>query len=151
MAVDDQERIKQLEAVIAAEQADPNAFQVDIGPPRQSNTPLLLMLIRNAAERDYNRQLRESTQRRLDWQGTHVLRRFGYHFHANGVVVPRHVRTQCWLKLRGRKKALETMLDFDEAMFERLHLAAPDVTDVIVGDLWKDEEKQNESQGRKLR
>jgi len=127
-----------VEEYIEAERNDPNAFQVSPGAIRVASTPLLLMLMKDAAQRGYNRQLRDTTKRRLDWNGTHVVRRFGYHFHANGEVVPRHVRAQCWLKLRGQKKALEIMLDFDEEKFDRLHLADPELVDVTIGDMWNE-------------
>jgi hypothetical protein len=114
---------------------------VDPGPILSLSTPALLRLLKASAERQFNRQLPPQLAKRIDFTGTHVVRRMLFHWHAQGQLTTRHERCQVWLKFRGRRAAYETMLDFDEALLNKLgKIVNPSLNGVRVGDVWITEE-----------
>jgi hypothetical protein len=121
----------------AREMIERTGVVVDQGPLLHVSTPGLLRLTMDGARRNYNRVIPAHLTKRLDFQGTHILRRWLWHYHAQGELVERHERCQCYLKLRGRKNPYEFMLDFDSEMLAKwAKLIDPDLRGIRVGDVW---------------
>jgi hypothetical protein len=131
------ESIEKTFGVEARQMAEQTGVVVDRGPLLQVRTPGLLRLIDDAQRRKFNRQLSPHVVKRLDFQGVHLVRRWLWHYHAEGEPVDRHERCQCWLKLRGKQKPLEPFLDFSSDLLTHWGKPVnPDLRGVRVGDVW---------------